>query len=81
MDLSHILSRTERGVQELQACSGHVMHRQWAILLLVNDGRCAADILAWLSSADPDIEDHAEGLARLMTDGYVVGRAPIETTS
>ncbi|CAJ0770237.1 hypothetical protein [Ralstonia chuxiongensis] len=76
MDLSHILSRTERGTQELQARSGHVTHRQRAILLLVNGERCAADILAQLSSAGPDIEDRAEDLARLIADGYVASRAP-----
>ncbi|MGN6259663.1 MAG: hypothetical protein ACTHNO_02925 [Ralstonia sp.] len=76
MDLSHILSRTERGTQELQARSGHVTHRQRAILLLVNGERCAADILAQLSSAGPDIEDRAEDLARLIAEGYVASRAP-----
>ncbi|WP_413707844.1 hypothetical protein [Ralstonia sp. Ralssp110] len=79
MDLSHILSRTERGTQELQTRSGHVTHRQRAILLLVNGERCAADILAQLSSAGPDIEDRAEDLARLMADGHVASRAPIKT--
>lgn len=77
MDLSHILSRTERGTQELQTRSGHVTHRQRAILLLVNGERCAADILAQLSSAGPDIEDRAEDLARLIADGHVASRAPI----
>ncbi|HWV07837.1 hypothetical protein [Ralstonia sp.] len=76
MDLSHILSRTERGTQELQARSGHVTHRQRAILLLVNGERCAADILAQLSSAGPDIDDRTEDLARLIADGYVASRAP-----
>lgn len=79
MDLSHILSRTERGTQELQTRSGHVTHRQRAILLLVNGERCAADILAQLSSAGPDIEDRAEDLARLIADGHVASRAPIKT--
>jgi len=79
VDLSHILSRTERGTQELQTRSGHVTHRQRAILLLVNGERCAADILAQLSSAGPDIEDRAEDLARLMADGHVASRAPIKT--
>ena len=78
MDLSHILSRTERGMQELQARSGHVTHRQRAILLLVNGERCAADILAQLSSAGPDIDDRAEDLARLIAEGYVASRAPIK---
>lgn len=68
MDLSYILSRTERGTQELQTRSGHVTHRQRAILLLVNGERCAADILAQLSSAGPDIDDRAEDLARLIAD-------------
>lgn len=76
MDLSYILSRTERGTQELQTRSGHVTHRQRAILLLVNGERCAADILAQLSSAGPDIDDRAEDLARLIADGYVASRAP-----
>ncbi|OCS44435.1 hypothetical protein [Ralstonia pickettii] len=79
MDLSHILSRTERGTQELQTRSGHVTHRQRAILLLVNGERCAADILAQFRSAGPDIEDRAEDLARLMADGYVASHAPIKT--
>lgn len=79
MDLSHILSRTERGMQELQARSGHLTHRQRAILLLVNGERCAADILAQLSSAGPDIEDRAQDLARLIADGHVASRAPIKT--
>ncbi|WP_199028403.1 hypothetical protein [Ralstonia sp. ASV6] len=74
MDLSHILSRTERGTQELQTRSGHVTHRQRAILLLVNGERSAAEILAQLSSAGPDMED----LMRLAADGYVVGRAPVK---
>nr|WP_311527875.1 hypothetical protein [uncultured Ralstonia sp.] len=74
MDLSHILSRTERGTQELQTRSGHVTHRQRAILLLVNGERSAAEILAQLSSAGPDTED----LARLITDGYIESRAPIK---
>lgn len=71
MDLSHILSRTERGTQELQTRSGHLTHRQRAMLLLVNGDRTAAEILAHLHSAEPDIDD----LARLLADGYVVGRA------
>lgn len=79
VDLSHILSRTERGTQELQARSGHLTHRQRAILLLVNGERCAADILAQLSSAGPDIEDRAQDLARLIADGHVASRAPIKT--
>lgn len=79
VDLSHILSRTERGMQELQARSGHLTHRQRAILLLVNGERCAADILAQLSSAGPDIEDRAQDLARLIADGHVASRAPIKT--
>lgn len=79
MDLSHILSRTERGTQELRTRSGHVTHRQRAILLLVNGERCAADILAQLSSAGPDIEDRTEDLARLIADGHVASRAPIKT--
>lgn len=74
MDLSHILSRTERGTQELQARSGHVTHRQRAILLLVNAERTAAEILAQLSSAGPDTED----LARLLADGYLASRAPVK---
>lgn len=78
MDLSHILSRAERGTQELQARSGHVTHRQRAILLLINGERCAADILAQLSSAGPDIDDRAEDLARLIAEGYVASRAPIK---
>lgn len=81
MDLSHILSRTERGMQELQARSGHVTHRQRAILLLVNGERCAADILAQLSSAGTDIDDRAPDLARLIAEGYVASRAPIKTVS
>ena len=78
MDPSYILSRTERGTQELQTRSGHVTHRQRAILLLVNGERCAADILAQLSSAGPDIDDRAEDLARLIADGHVASRAPIK---
>jgi hypothetical protein len=74
MDLSHILSRTERGTQELQTRSGYVTHRQRAILLLVNGERSAAEILAQLSSAGPDTED----LARLIADGYAASRAPIK---
>ena len=74
MDLSHILSRTERGTQELQTRSGHVTHRQRAILLLVNGERSAAEILAQLSSAGPDTED----LARLIADGYIASRALIK---
>ncbi|MCO5399939.1 hypothetical protein [Ralstonia soli] len=74
MDLSHILSRTERGTQELQARSGHVTHRQRAILLLINGERSAAEILAQLSSAGPDTED----LARLLADGYAASRAPVK---
>lgn len=74
MDLSHILSRTERGTQELQARSGHVTHRQRAILLLINGDRSAAEILAQLSSAGPDMED----LVRLIADGYVSSRAPVK---
>ena len=81
MDLSHILSRTERGTQELQTRSGHVTHRQRAILLLVNGERCAAEILAQLSSAGPDIDDRAQDLARLIAEGYVASRAPITTVS
>ncbi|GCB06781.1 hypothetical protein [Ralstonia sp. SET104] len=76
MELSHILSRTERGTQELQTRSGHVTHRQRAILLLVNGERSAAEILAQLSSAGPDTED----LARLIAGGYVASRAPIKVT-
>jgi len=74
MDLSHILSRTERGTQELQTRSGHVTHRQRAILLLAGGERSAAEILAQLSSAGPDTED----LMRLVADGYVVARAPVK---
>uniref|UniRef100_UPI0023629748 hypothetical protein n=2 Tax=Pseudomonadota TaxID=1224 RepID=UPI0023629748 len=65
MDLSHILSRTERGTQELQTRSGQVTHRQRAILLLVNGERTAAEILAQLNSAGLDMDD----LARLLADG------------
>ena len=74
MDLSHILSRTERGTQELQTRSGQVTHRQRAILLLVNGERTAAEILAQLNSAGLDMDD----LARLLADGYVVGRARVK---
>lgn len=74
MDLSHILARTERGTQELQTRSGHVTHRQRAILLLINGERSAAEILAQLSSAGPDMED----LVRLIADGYVTSRAPVK---
>ena len=74
MDLSHILSRTERGTQELQTRSGHVTHRQRAILLLVNGERSAAEILAQLSSAGPDTED----LMRLLADGYLASRVPVK---
>lgn len=74
MDLSHILSRTALGTQELQARSGRVTHRQRAILLLVNGERSAAEILAQLSSAGPDTDD----LARLLADGYVASRAPVK---
>lgn len=77
MDLSHILSRTERGTQELQARSGHLTHRQRAILLLVNGERSAAEILAQLQSAGPDEDD----LARLLTEGYVAGRTPVNAVS
>ncbi|WP_426394660.1 hypothetical protein ACN9M1_12100 [Ralstonia sp. R-29] len=72
MDLSHILSRTERGVQELQTRSGQLTHRQRAMLLLVNGARPAAEILAQLRSAGPDEDD----LRHLLTEGYVVARAP-----
>jgi len=74
MDLSHILSRTERGTQELQTRSGDVTHRQRAILLLVNGERSAAEILAQLSSAGPDTDD----LMRLLADGYIASRAPVK---
>ena len=74
MDLSHILSRTERGTQELQTRSGQVTHRQRAFLLLVNGERTAAEILAQLNSAGLDMDD----LARLLADGYVVGRARVK---
>jgi len=74
MDLSHILSRTERGTQELQTRSGHVTHRQRAILLLVNGERSAAEILAQLSSAGPDTDD----LTRLLADDYLASRAPVK---
>lgn len=73
MDLSHILSRTARGTQELQTRSGHVTHRQRAILLLVNGERSAAEILAQLSSAGPDMDD----LARLIAEDYLATRAPV----
>lgn len=76
MDLSHILSRTERGTRELQARSGHVTHRQRAILLLANGERTGAEVLAQLSSAGPDADD----LARLLAEGYVVSRAPVDDT-
>ena len=72
MDLSHILSRTERGMQELQTRSGQLTHRQRAMLLLVNGARPAAEILAQLRSAGPDEDD----LSHLLTEGYVVARAP-----
>ncbi|WP_296229300.1 hypothetical protein [Ralstonia sp. UBA689] len=74
MDLSQIPSRTERGTQELQARSGHLTHRQRAVLLLVNGERSAAEILAQLSSASPDTDD----FVRLLAEGYVVGRAPVK---
>ncbi|CAJ0774835.1 hypothetical protein LMG7141_00258 [Ralstonia condita] len=74
MDMSHILSRTERGAQELQRRSGQVTHRQRAILLLINGERSAAEILAQLSNAGPDESD----LGRLLADGYVRTRAPVK---
>jgi len=74
MDLSHILSRTERGTQELQTRSGQLTHRQRAVLLLVNGERTAAEILAQLYSAGPDEDD----LNRLLSEGYVAGRAPVK---
>ncbi|WP_316854479.1 hypothetical protein [Ralstonia mannitolilytica] len=73
VDLSHILLRTERGTQELQTRSGHVTHRQRAILLLAGGERTAAEILAQLSGAGPDTDD----LARLLAEGYVASRAPV----
>ena len=73
MDLSHILSRTERGTQELQTRSGHLTHRQRAILLLAGGERTAAEILAQLSGAGPVTDD----LARLLAEGYVASRAPV----
>lgn len=74
MDMSHILSRTERGAQELQTRSGNLTHRQRAVLLLVNGERTAAEILGQLQSAGPDEDD----LERLLTEGYVSGRAPVK---
>ena len=46
MEMSHILSRTERGALELQTRSGQATRRQRAILLLVNGERSAAEIVA-----------------------------------
>ncbi len=72
MDLSQILSRTERGMQELQTRSGQLTHRQRAMLLLVNGARPAAEILAQLRSAGPNEGD----LSHLLAEGYVVAQAP-----
>lgn len=73
MDLSHILSRTERGAQALQTRGAGLTHRQRAILLLVNGERSAAEILGQLLGAGADEGD----LDRLLADGYIASRAPV----